>query len=67
MGVSSPGRVVLTRVGVLLADFPEVIVERKYKLREMSSPRMTIATTPMMSQRRNEIPDMCNSFPAKVL
>jgi hypothetical protein len=41
-----------------LADFPEVIVERKYKLNEMSSPRMIITTPPIRSQRRRDMPDI---------
>jgi len=60
IGGSLLGGVELTRVGVPLADFPEVRDERKCKLRETSSPRMTMTTTPMMSQRRCEMPDIGN-------
>jgi hypothetical protein len=58
IGGSLRGWVELTRVGIPLADFPEVIVERKYKLNAMSSPRMIITTPPIRSQGRRDMPDI---------
>ncbi len=54
IGGSLRGWVEVTRVGVRLADFPGVTVERKYKLNDTSSARMRMTTPPIRSQRCRE-------------
>src|SRR5436309_11804760 len=59
IGGLSRGWVEVTCVGVRLADFPGVMVEKKYRLNDMSSARMIIITPPIRSQRCRDMPDIC--------